>query len=96
MLPKVRKEDLDKFNKSDIGMLKNKYLKRATISGILCIMFGLLFIIYNVYTNQALFEYIIPIVVILFGIYYIIRSNIIKRREVNKYIYELKKLKGNL
>ena len=91
---KVTKEDIKKFDESNIGIVKNKYLKRSIIIGILLIMFGLSYILLNLYNNvENILDYIIAIVCILFGIYFIINSNIIKKKEVNRFIYEKKSKK---
>ena len=87
---KVNKEDVKKFNESDIGKTKNAYLKRSTIIGIILIMFGLIYLLFNIYNNSNIFDYIVSILALLFGIYFIINSYIIKKKEVNKYIYNEK------
>ena len=87
---KVNKEDVKKFNESDIGKTKNAYLKRSTIIGIILIMFGLIYLLFNIYNNSNIFDYIVSILALLFGIYFIINSSIIKKKEVNKYIYNEK------
>ena len=88
---KVNKDDIKKFDNSDIGKVKNQYLKRSTIIGVTLISFGLVALIIDIYKNSQVYDYIISLLIILFGIYFVINSNIIKKKEVNKYIYELKK-----
>jgi len=88
---KVNEEDLKKFNESDIGKVKNRYLKRSTIIGITLISFGLVSLIIDIFKQHAVYEYIISSLIVLFGFYFVINSIIIKRKEVNKFIYEQKK-----
>ena len=91
---KVNKKDVEAFDKSDIGKIKNHHLKRAKILGVLLIMFGLLYILFNIYYQvDKIYEYITASISILFGIYFIINSNILKKKEVNKYIYNKKSSK---
>ena len=87
---KVNKEDVKKFDESDIGKVKNNYLKRSTIIGVGLISFGLVSLILDIFKNHAIYDYIISTIIILFGIYFVINSNIIKKKEVNKFIYEQK------
>ena len=90
----VKKEDIEKFNNSDIGKIKNAYLRKSITIGILLIMFSLCWILLNVYNKvDKIYDYAIAVVVLLFGIYFIINSNIIKKKEVNKFIYEKKSKK---
>ena len=91
---KVSKKDVETFDKSDIGKIKNQHLKRAKIIGVLLIMFGLLYILFNIYYQvDKIYEYVTAIISILFGIYFIINSNILKKKEENKYIYNKKSSK---
>ncbi|MBR1417233.1 MAG: hypothetical protein IJ572_05390 [Bacilli bacterium] len=88
---KVKKEDINKFDKSSIGQRKNAYLKRSTIMGILLVMFGFSWILLNIYNNiENAFELATAILCILIGLFFIINSKIIKLKEVNKYIYNNK------
>ncbi len=89
----VKKEDVEKFNNSEIGKVKNHYLKRVKIIGILCIMVGLSWLIISIFNKNQLYDYIISSTLVLFGIYFIINSKVIKNKEVNKYIYNNKKSK---
>ena len=83
----VNKEDIEKFDQSDIGKYKNGYLKRSKIIGIILIVFSLFWIILNLYNySENVFEYTTAGISLLFGIYFIINSNIIKKKEVNKFI----------
>ncbi|MBE6158634.1 MAG: hypothetical protein E7159_02280 [Firmicutes bacterium] len=91
---KVSKKDVETFDKSDIGKIKNQHLKRAKIIGVILIMFGLLYILFNIYYQvDKIYEYVTASISILFGIYFIINSNILKKKEVNKYIYNKKSSK---
>ena len=83
---KVNQKDVEKFDKSDIGAIKNTYFKRIKIIGIILIMFSLIDLSINLINdNNKLYEYIISTLSLLFGIYFIINSNILKKKEVNKY-----------
>ena len=94
MKTKVNKKDVENFDNSDIGKIKNMHFKRAKIIGVLLIMFGLLYILFNIYYQvDKIYEYVTAIISILFGIYFIINSNILKKKEVNKYIYNKKSSK---
>ena len=86
----VNKEDVKKFNESDIGKVKNTYLKRSTIIGIILVMVSFIYLIYDIFNEGQLLDYIISGTVFVFGLYFIINSNRIKKIEVNKYIYEKK------
>ena len=86
----VNKEDILEFNASDIGKNKNYYLKRATISGIILIMFSLLYLINILFNNATMFDYIIIVMSFLFGLYFIINSKRVKLKEVNKFKYSKK------
>ena len=88
---RVNKEDIEKFNNSEIGKVKNAYLKRSTIIGVILIMFSIIYVIYDVYNNSDILNYIISITVFIFGVYFIINSQIIKKKEVNRFIHESKK-----
>ena len=91
---KVNKKDVETFDKSDIGKVKNQHFKRVQIIGVLLIMFGLLYILFNIYYKvDKIYEYITASISILFGIYFIINSTILKKKEVNKYIYNKKSSK---
>ena len=91
MIPKTTKENIEKFNNSDIGRIKNKYIKRAMIVGIVSVMSGIVWLILNIFYNLIWYEYITPSILILFGIYFIINTKFIKIKEVNKFINEKKK-----
>ena len=86
----VKKDDINTFNNSSEGKKTNYYLKRVKITGILCITFGLIWLILNIYYKTRWYEYVTSILLILFGIYFIFNSNRIKKKEVNKYIYNKK------
>ena len=89
----VNEDDVKKFDESEVGKRKNMYLKRSTIIGIILIMFSICYIVLNVYFSAHFYDYILATIVLIFGIYFIINSKIIKKKEVNKYINELKKSK---
>ena len=90
----VNKEDIEKFDQSDIGKIKNGYLKRSKITGIILITASLIWIILNIYNGiNSIFDYTVAGTAIAFGIYFIINSNIIKKKEVNKFIHEQKSSK---
>jgi len=80
-----KEEDIEKFNNSEIGMLKNTYFKRAKIMGILLIMFGLSWLILSFYLQLELLDFIMSPTVTLFGIYFIYKSNKLKKIEINKF-----------
>ena len=86
MINKPNNEAVNKFDNSTIGKTKNAYLKKARIYGILSIMFGLIWFILSIYFKMNWYEYVEAIILILVGIYFIIRSKRIKYQEVNKYI----------
>ena len=86
MKQKIDNDDIKSFNESDIGKIKNAYLKRSMIIGVILIIFGLCYIILNVYFDAKTFDYIISITVLLFGIYFVINSTLIKRKEIIKFI----------
>ena len=90
MMPKTSKKNIDLFDKSEIGKIKNTHLKRVKIYGIVAITSSLVWFILNIYNKVSWYEYISPALLILFGIYFIINSNIIKIKEVNKFIYNKK------
>ena len=87
----VNKDDLEMFNNSEIGSIKNNYLKRAKIIGIICIATSIIWGVLNYYYSLKWYEYIAPTTLLLFGFYFIINSNIIKKKEVNIYADKLKK-----
>ena len=87
---KVSEEDVKRFDESDVGKRKNSYLKRSTIIGIILITAGLIFLIIDIFNKSDIYNMIISIIVLSFGIYFVINSRIIKKKEVNKYIYEQK------
>ena len=86
----VKKEDIDIFDKSNEGKNTNYYLKRVKITGILCITIGLIWLILSIYYQTRWYEYITSVLLIIFGIYFIINSLRIKKKEVNKYIHNKK------
>ena len=90
----VKKEDIEKFNNSEIGKIKNAYLRKSMIIGVILIMFSLFWIILDIYNSvNSVFDYVYASIILLFGIFFIIRSVIIKKKEVNKFIYEKKSKK---
>ena len=91
---KVNQKDVETFDKSDIGALKNMHFKRVKIIGVLLIMFGLLYILFNYYYKvDKIYEYVTATISILFGAYFIVNTIILKKKEVNKYIYNKKSSK---
>jgi len=86
----INKEDILKFDQSNIGKNKNFYFKRIKITGILLIMFSLLYLIYISVSNSTVLDYIIVIMSCLFGLYFIINSKRLKYKEVNKFKYSKK------
>ncbi len=91
---KINKKDVETFDNSDLGKIKNMHLKRVKIVGTFLIMFGLLYILFNIYFQvDKIYEYITASISILFGIYFIINSTILKKKEVNKYIHNKKSSK---
>ena len=95
MLNKPSQEAINKFDNSSIGKIKNKYLKKSKIYGVLAIMFGLVWIILSIYLKLNWYDYITAIILIAFGIYFLINTNIIKYKEVNKFNHEEKKKSSN-
>ena len=90
----VNKKDIEEFDNSEVGKYKNAHLKRAKIMGIILIMFGLIWILIDLLNEiNQIFDYITSTISILFGIYFIINTNIIKKKEVNKYIHDKKSSK---
>ena len=90
----VNKEDIEKFNNSEVGKRKNVYFKRVTIVGILLIRFSLSWILLNIINEISnTFELVSAIICILMGIFFIFNSRRLKLKEVNKFIYEKKSLK---
>ena len=90
----VSKKDIETFDKSDVGKIKNSYLKRAQIIGIILIMFGIISIILNIMNEiESIYDYILATITTLFGLYFIINSIRIKKKEVNKYIHSKKSSK---
>ena len=81
---------IKKFNESEIGKAKNFYFKRAIITGIISITIGLGWIILNIYMKLNWFEYILPTILTLFGIFFIFSSNRLKYQEINRFNYENK------
>ena len=66
----VNQKDIEEFDKSKIGQVKNSYLKRVKITGILLIMFGLIWILLNIiFENKQIYEYITASISVIFGIY---------------------------
>ena len=80
-----KEEDIKKFNESEIGKIKNAYFKRSTIIGILLIMLGLIWLILSFYLELELLDFIMSPTVTLFGIYFIIKSNRLRKIEINKF-----------
>ncbi len=90
----INKKDIETFDKSDIGKTKNAFLKRAQIIGIILIMFGILSILLDIMNDtQSTINYILAITTTLFGIFFILYSIRIKKKEVNKYIHSKKSSK---
>jgi hypothetical protein len=87
--------EIKEFDNSNIGKLKNKYFKKTQVIGILSIMLSLVWLILNVYNQLIWYEYFSPLILISFGMYFIIHAQTLKNREVNKYLYEQKKKKQN-
>ena len=95
MINKPSIEAINKFDNSLIGKTKNAYLKKAKITGILAIMFGIVWTILNIYYKLNWYDYVTAILLILFGIYFILNSKRIKYQEVNKFINEEQKKSSN-
>ncbi len=87
----VKNEDIKTFDKSETGKIKNYYFKRIKITGIICIIIGLSWLILNIYYKTAIYDYILAITLNCFGIFFIINSIRLKKKEINKFIYENKK-----
>ena len=87
----VNKEDIKKFDESEIGKVKNAYLKRSTIIGVILIMCSLIYTIFDIFNNGEIFDYILSATIFLFGIYFIVYSKRLKKKEVNRFIHESKK-----
>ena len=95
MINKPSIEAINKFDNSLIGKTKNAYLKKAKITGILAIVFGIVWIILSIYYKMKWYDYVTAILLILFGIYFILNSKRIKYQEVNKFINEEQKKSSN-
>ncbi len=90
----VDQKDVEKFNNSKVGKTKNMYFKRAKIIGVILIMFGLITILLNILNETyPIYEFIISATTILFGLYFLLYTNILKKKEVNKYIHNQKSSK---
>ena len=86
MINKPSIEAINKFDNSLIGKTKNAYLKKAKITGILAIVFGIVWIILSIYYKMKWYDYVTAILLILFGLYFILNSIRIKYQEVNIFI----------
>ena len=87
----VSKEDIKKFDESEIGKVKNAYLKRSTIIGVALISYGLVSLIIDIFKNHEIYNYILSGTIALFGIYFVINSQRIKKKEVNRFIHDQNK-----
>ena len=91
---RVNQKDVEKFDNSETGKIKNMYFKRAKITGVVLIMLGLIWILLNLLNNiNTLYEFILAATAILFGLYFLFYTNILKKKEVNKYIHSKKSSK---
>ena len=95
MINKPSIEAINKFDNSLIGKTKNAYLKKAKITGILAIVFGIVWIILSIYYKMKWYDYVTAILLILFGLYFILNSISIKYQEVNIFINKEHKKSSN-
>ena len=90
----VNQKDVEKFNNSEVGKTKNMYFKRAKITGVILIMIGSIWILLNLLNEiYTIYEFILASITILFGLYFLFYTNVLKKKEVNKYIYSKKSSK---
>ena len=75
------------FNKSKEGKAINKRLKRLRITGILCIVLGITYLVINIIFKEEWYEYILPAFLFLFGPLFIYNSYSIRRTKVNVFNY---------
>lgn len=75
------------FNESKTGKEINKRLKRVFVIGVLCILFGLIYLITNIVLKEEWYEYITPVLLFIFGPIFIYNSFSIRRSRVNEFNY---------
>ena len=80
-----KEEDIKKFNASKTGKVKNMYFKRVNIMGILLIMFGLSWLILSFYFELGMVDFIMSPTVTVFGLFFIYKSNRLRKIEINKF-----------
>ncbi len=85
-----RKEILNKYYQTDMGKInKNRFL-RLLIYGILCITYSLVLIIEQLIKNSSLWNYIMALVMLIFGLVFLIGRHKLIIRSINYYLVKNK------
>ena len=75
------------FNASKEGKVINKRLNRLRFTGSLCLVVGLIYLIINIIFKEEWYEYISPVLLFIFGPFFIYDSYSLKKTKVNVFNY---------
>ena len=93
-MPKDKRVEVrDKFKNTEYGKSKIGVLRRLTFEGILCIVVGVLYLIYAFGFSKQPYDYALGTVLIISGIGFVCGQRIIRYREYDKFIAETAKNK---
>ena len=80
----MKKEDIKKFKNTKRGNKVYPALNKLFIDGILCFLCAIFTIITTIIFKDGIFFYILAVILILFGIYFIYTSFKLKNIEINR------------
>lgn len=85
-LTKEEKQNVkNEYYKTDKGLYIKKKLRTTLICGILCILIGLYIFIGSIINNKT-WDLFYGIIIVIFGIFFIIETRIIFVKKINKYV----------
>ena len=85
-----KKATLNKYYQTDMGKINKKRFLRLLIYGILCITYSLVLIIEQLMKNSSLWNYIMALVMFIFGLVFLIGRHKLIIRSINYYLVKNK------
>ena len=93
MLKEQKKKVREDFKNTSYGKRKNALLNRLSFEGILCLIMGIVLLVYSIVDHLKWYYYGLSIVLVLGGLLFIIGSIVVRHVEYDKFINAKKKRK---
>lgn len=86
-----RKEILNKYYQTDIGMINKKRYLRLLIYGILCLAYGIFLITEQIIKQDSIWYYILGIIVLICGLIFLMGRHKLIIKNINDFARKNKK-----